>query len=113
MLQVQQAMLQVQQAMLQVQQAMLKVQQAMLREIKNKANLSPAELELELNLAKICKIVAYGCQTPSAQRCSDQFPLAPMGVFAPRSAHARPSARPPIDTSGNFSAHMSGGGEIV
>jgi hypothetical protein len=21
---------------------------------------------------KICKIVAYGCQTPSAQRCSDQ-----------------------------------------
>ena len=40
----------VQQAMLQVQQAMLKVQQAMLREIKNKANLSPAELELELSL---------------------------------------------------------------
>ena len=29
---------------------------------------------------------------------------------APGSAHARPSARPPIDTSGNFSAHMSGGG---
>jgi hypothetical protein len=25
-----------------------------------------------------------------------------MGVLAPRSAHARPSARPPIDTSGNF-----------
>jgi hypothetical protein len=39
-------MIQVQQAMLKVQQAMLKVQQAMLREIKNKANLSPAELEL-------------------------------------------------------------------
>ena len=34
-------------------------------------------------------------------------------VLAPGSAHARPSARPPIDTSGNFSAHMSGGGEIV
>ena len=32
-----------------------------------------------------------------------------MGVLAPGSAHARPSARPPIDTSGNFSAHMSGG----
>ena len=40
-------------------------------------------------------------------------PLAPMGVLTPGSAHARPSAQPPIDTSGNFSAHMSGGGEIV
>ena len=29
------------------------------------------------------------------------------------SAHARLSAKPPIDTSGNFSAHMSGGGKIV
>ena len=37
-----------------------------------------------------------------------------MGVLAPGSAHARPSARPPIDTSRNFSAHMSwGGGKIV
>ena len=51
---VQQAMPQVQQAMLQVQQAMHKVQQAMLCEIKNKANLSPAELELELSLAIKC-----------------------------------------------------------
>ena len=25
-----------------------------------------------------------------------------MGVLAPGSAHARPSAQPPIDTSGNF-----------
>ena len=25
-----------------------------------------------------------------------------------RSAHARPSAQPPIDTSGNYPAHMSG-----
>ena len=32
-----------------------------------------------------------------------------MGVLAPGSAHARPSARPPIDTSGNISAHMSRG----
>ena len=39
-----------------------------------------------------------------------KIPLALMGVLAPWSAHARPSARPPIDTSGNFSAHMSGGG---
>jgi hypothetical protein len=30
-----------------------------------------------------------------------------MGVLAPGSAHARPSARPPIDVSGNFPAHMS------
>ena len=34
----------------------------------------------------------------------DKFPLAPMGVLATGSAHARPSAQPPIDTSGNFSA---------
>ena len=36
-----------------------------------------------------------------------KIPLAPMGVLAPGSAHARPSAWPPIDTSGNFSAHVS------
>jgi hypothetical protein len=35
------------------------------------------------------------------------FPLTPMGVLAPRSAHARPSAQPPINVSGNFPAHMS------
>jgi hypothetical protein len=35
------------------------------------------------------------------------FPLVPMGVLAPGSAHARPSARPPINTSGNFPAHVS------
>ena len=39
-----------------------------------------------------------------------QFPLAPMGVLAPGSAHARPFAQPPIDTSGNLSAHVSGMG---
>ena len=43
--------------------------------------------------------------------CQDKnvskFPLPPMGVLAPSSAHARPSARPPINTSGNFPAHMS------
>jgi hypothetical protein len=27
---------------------------------------------------KICKIVAYGCQTPSAQRRSDQFLTCPL-----------------------------------
>ena len=37
----------------------------------------------------------------------EKFPLAPMGVLAPGSAHARPSARPPIDTSGNFPANVS------
>ena len=36
-----------------------------------------------------------------------QFPLAPMGVLAPGSAHATPSAQPPIDTSGNFPPHLS------
>ena len=30
-----------------------------------------------------------------------------MGVLAPGSAHARPSTRPPIDTSRNFPAHVS------
>ena len=41
-----------------------------------------------------------------------KFPLAPMGVLDPGSAHTRPSARPPIDTSGNYSAHMSGRGGL-
>ena len=30
-----------------------------------------------------------------------------MVVLAPGSVHARPSAQPPIDTSGNLSLHMS------
>ena len=34
-----------------------------------------------------------------------------MGVLAPGSAQAPPCAQPPIDTSGNFSAHMSVEGE--
>ena len=33
-----------------------------------------------------------------------EFPLTPMGVLAPGSAHARPSARPPIGMSKNFPA---------
>ena len=33
-----------------------------------------------------------------------------MGVLASGSVHARPSAHPPIDTSGNISAHVSGRG---
>ena len=33
--------------------------------------------------------------------------LTPMGVLAPGSAHARPSAQPPITMSGNFPAHVS------
>ena len=36
-----------------------------------------------------------------------KFPLAPMGVLAPVSAHAGHSAQPPIDTSGNFPARVS------
>jgi hypothetical protein len=33
--------------------------------------------------------------------------LAPMGVLASGTAHARPSTQPPIDTSGNFPANLS------
>jgi hypothetical protein len=36
-----------------------------------------------------------------------KFPLTQMGFLAPGSAHARPSAQPPIDVSGNFPAHVS------
>ena len=36
-----------------------------------------------------------------------KFPLTPIGVLAPGSAHVRPSTRPPIDMSRNFPAHMS------
>ena len=37
----------------------------------------------------------------------EEIPVAPMGVLAPMSVHARPFARPPIDTSRNFPAHVS------
>ena len=37
----------------------------------------------------------------------EKFPLTLMGFLAPGSAHARPSAQPPIDMSVNFPAHMS------
>ena len=40
----------------------------------------------------------------------EQFPLAPMGVLAPGSAHTWPSAQPPIDTSEFFLPHVSGKG---
>ena len=36
-----------------------------------------------------------------------KYPLMPMGVLAPGSVHARPSAQPPIDVSGNFPTPMS------
>ena len=39
-----------------------------------------------------------------------KFPLAPLGVLAPGSAHARTSAQPPINTSRIFSAHKFGRG---
>ena len=65
-------------------------------------------------------VMVDGCLSPPPnvtcgghiiQPSRTEIPLAPMGVLAPGSAHARPSAQPPIDTSRNFSAHM--GGEIV
>ena len=40
----------------------------------------------------------------------EKFPLAPMGVLAPGSAHSRPSAQPPIDPSGSFRSKCLGGG---
>ena len=40
----------------------------------------------------------------------EEFPLTAMGVLAPGSAHARPSARPPIDMSGNFPAGVPDSG---
>jgi hypothetical protein len=36
-----------------------------------------------------------------------------MGALAPGSAHARPSAQPPIDNSRNFSAQVSGRGAKI
>ena len=38
------------------------------------------------------------CQTNNQDH--NKFPLAPMGVLATGSAHARPSARPPINMVG-------------
>jgi hypothetical protein len=49
--------------------------------------------------------------TENTSKNTWQFPLAPMGVLAPGSAHAKPSAQLPIDTSRNFSAHVSGMGD--
>ena len=39
-----------------------------------------------------------------------KIPLVPLGVLAQSLAHTWPSAWPPIDTSGIFSAHVSKGG---
>ena len=56
------------------------------------------------------KIVCLEQNTSNADR-TNKFPLAPMGALAPGSAHARPSAQVPIDTSGIFLAQVSGGGQ--
>ena len=58
----------------------------------------------------ILRVKNFNCPSRLA-RCHKittrgKFPLAAMGVLAPGSAHARPSAQPPIDTSGNFSSHV-------
>ena len=44
-----------------------------------------------------------------------KFQVAPMGVLAPGSAHARPSAQPPIDTSTvtMFAWHLQHSGHYV
>ena len=36
-----------------------------------------------------------------------QIPFKQMGVLAPGSAHARPSAQPPMNMSGIYLVHMS------
>ena len=46
------------------------------------------------------------------KQLKQKFTLAPMGVLAPGSAHAIPTAQPLINTSGNFLVHMSGGGDV-
>ena len=52
----------------------------------------------------------YGGANNNKKKKSEKvmkFPLAPMGVLAPVSAHAGHSAQTPIDTSGNFPAPVS------
>ena len=49
------------------------------------------------------KYTNYPCQSEHFRK----FPLAPMGVLAPHLRTLDVSARPPIDTSGNFLVHMS------
>ena len=74
-----------------------------------------------LRLHVLCRLLACQCglQYPSTHSpflphiplplyiVHSKFPLAPMGVLASGSAHARHSAQPPINTSGNFTAHVS------
>ena len=57
--------------------------------------------------------IDHSCMCWNSPRLLHQqkIPLVPMGILAPGSTHAWPSAQIPIDTSGNFSAHMSERGE--
>ena len=49
----------------------------------------------------------YGVLNNGGEKIKEiKFPLAPMGVLAPGSAHTRPSAQPPFDTSGNLLAQV-------
>ena len=43
----------------------------------------------------------------SADTYAGKIPLVPRGVLAPVSAHAGPSAQPPLGTSGIFPAYVS------
>ena len=56
-----------------------------------------------LTFLKRCRIYVSLCEEEKQK----QFPLTPMGVLAPGSAHARPFAQPPINVRGNFLAHVS------
>ena len=56
------------------------------------------------------RLIAFKHPTMNMQNQNEKkdiFPLASMGALDPGSAHARPSVQPPIDTSGNLSAHVS------
>ena len=54
-----------------------------------------------------CWILASSVQTGNFNWNWTKISASADGVLAPGSVHARPSAQPPIDTSGNFPAHMS------
>ena len=57
-------------------------------------------------MQKFRTLAAY-CLVKKQWPEKEKFLLAPVGVLAPVSPHAGPSAQPPIGTSRNFSACMS------
>jgi hypothetical protein len=62
---------------------------------------------LTMSLFKVIVTTYVNLIQPRVVLILIRIPLTPMGVLAPGSAHARPSAQPPIDMSGNFPVHVS------